>query len=363
MGCSSCFPTSDFIKIKEIRSNFFHKYIIRNVETKEEYAYKMININTDSKKKKKILNDAQILKNINHPNIILLKSVYYSKDKRFLNIITEYADDGNLQQKFDEKKEKKEYFEERTLLNWFMQICLALKYIHNKSILHRNIKPSNIFLMKKGSDNIAKLGDFGIAKNLGPLNYTRTRIETHQYSAPEMLEEKDYNFKVDIWSLGATFYQLIILDYPFEGKTNEEKQENIKKGNKKEIPKECKIDREFIDIVNQMLSLRPDERPTAEDILKKAIIKNRIQGYLKGNKFDLKNSKSIIEKYENENKDSNEEIRINVFEEIDDDILDLEKIKENIEKKNNKAMYDYHKQMILMSTELTRRSNSLPIQE
>ena len=244
-----------------------------------------------------------------------------------------------------------------------MQICLALKYIHKKNILHRNIKPSNIFLMKKGSDNIAKLGDFGIAKNLGPLNYTRTRIETHQYSAPEMLEEKDYNFKVDIWSLGATFYQLIILDYPFEGKTNEEKQENIKKGNKKEIPKECKIDREFIDIINQMLSLRPDERPTAEDILKKAIIKNRIQGYLKGNKFDLKNSKSIIEKYENENKDSNEEIRINVFEEIDDDILDLEKIKENIEKKNNKAIYDYHKQMILMSTELTRRSNSLPIQE
>ena len=65
-----------------------------------------------------------------------------------------------------------------------------------------------------------------------------------------------------------------------------------------------------------MLSLRPDERPTAEDILKKAIIKNRIQGYLNGNEFDLKNSKSIIEKYENENKDSNEEIRINVFEEI-----------------------------------------------
>ena len=180
-----------------------------------------------------------------------------------------------------------------------------------------------------------------------------------------MLEEKDYNFKVDIWSLGATFYQLIILDYPFEGKTNEEKQENIKKGNKKEIPKECKIDREFIDIINQMLSLRPDERPTAEDILKKAIIKTRIQGYLNGNKFDLKNSKMIINKYENENKDkdSKKEIRINVFEEIDDDLLDLEKIKEKIEQKNNKAIYDYHKQMILMSTELPRRSNSLPIQE
>ena len=238
MGCSG--STNKYKKIKEIgdKSNIYHSYLIRSIETKEEYTYKMINVIANKKDKKNILNEIQILKKFKHPNIIQLKSAYYSSDKNYLNIITEYADGGDLQMKYNEHKDKNEYFKEETLLNWFMQICLALKYLHKKNIIHRDIKPSNILLMKQDSEDFAKLGDFGLAKILdSPLKYTKTLIDTPQYGAQEILEKKPYSFKVDIWSLGLIFYQLVILDYPFEGITNEEMQNNIIKGKKKKYLK------------------------------------------------------------------------------------------------------------------------------
>ena len=367
MGCSG--STNKYKKIKEIgdKSNIYHSYLIRSIETKEEYTYKMINVIANKKDKKNILNEIQILKKFRHPNIIQLKSAYYSPDKNYLNIITEYADGGDLQIKYDEQKQKKEYFKEETLLNWFMQICLALKYLHKKNIIHRDIKPSNILLMKQDSEDFAKLGDFGLAKILdSPLKYTKTLIDTPQYGAPEILEKKPYSFKVDIWSLGLIFYQLVILDYPFEGITNEEMQNNIIKGKKKEIPKDCNnFDPKFIELLNEMLSLRPDERPTAEEILKKPILNIRMIGYLNENEFDIKKSNLFIEQYKKnkDNNDSNEEIRVNVFDEFDDEIkINEESIKKAEEKRLKRIGYDFNRQMTYID-EIIKKINTFPKEE
>ena len=204
-----------FKKVKTIGKedpNICHNFLIRSDITKEEYAYKRIVIGAMNKKEKEeILNNINTLKTIDHPNIISLKDAYYSPNKKYLYVISEYADSGDLQMKLDEQKEKKECFDNDLLLNWFMQICFALNYIHKKNILHRNIKPSNIFLMKLNEDNFAKLGDFGIAKILNSsLRYTKTLINTSpRYLSPEILQKKEYSFKTDIWSLGVTFYELI----------------------------------------------------------------------------------------------------------------------------------------------------------
>ena len=108
MGCSSSINKSKYKKVKEIgdRTNIYNSYLIRSIETKEEYTYKMINVIAITKDKDNILNDIKILKNISHPNIIQLKSAYYSSDKNYINVITEYADGGDLQIKFDEQRKK-----------------------------------------------------------------------------------------------------------------------------------------------------------------------------------------------------------------------------------------------------------------
>ena len=248
-----------------------------------------------------------------------------------------------------------------------MQICLALKYLHKKNILHRDIKPSNILLMKEESEDFAKLGDFGLAKILdSPFKHTSTLIDTPQYGAPEIIEKKSYSFKVDIWSLGVIFYQLVILDYPFEGCTNEEKQKNILVGKKKEIPKDCNFDPKFIELLNEMLSLKPEERPTAEEILEKPIIKIRMKCYLDENGFDVKKSNLFIEQYEqNDNNNNNEEIRVNVFDEFEDDDkneTNEEVIKKAEEKRFKRIRYDFNRQMTYID-EVIRKSNTFPKKE
>ena len=248
-----------------------------------------------------------------------------------------------------------------------MQICLALSFLHSKNIMHRDIRPSNIFLMK---ENFAKLGYFGVAKSLtSGLKYTQTRVSMLQYSAPEIINKQKYTNKTDIWSLGITFYQLITLNYPFEGKTDEEIENNIKDGRIKERPKDCPIDPQFIEIIYEMLSVKDDERPSAEEILDKALVKNRMEAYLTGKGFDSLKAFQVITKYE---EDENKIIRNNnifvIEDENEDEYNNLDRkdiynsdnmINNNEEKRNKKANYDLLRQMAMMSMKI-KKCNTLP---
>ena len=352
-----------FIIVKKIgNNNICHSYLIRSTETKDEYAYKKIDISdANDESVKRIKNDVEILKTLNHPNVILFINSLFSEDKKTLFLFTEYADDGNLQMKLDEYRKKKENFDQGTLLNWLMQISLALKYIHEKNILHRDIKPSNIFLIK----NIAKLGDFGVAKVLNSkLKHAKTIVATPQYLAPEIINKQKYSYKADIWSLGVTFYQLMHLTYPFEGKTDEEIQKNIVAGKRKELSNPYSYDSKLVELINKMLSMRPEERPSAEEILDYTIISPRMYSYLKENDYDQLQAKKTIKNYEDEIAKANEnkkERKIKVIE--DDEMKELIKhdnLEINEEKRRQKAIYDLNRQMTLMEDELIRKSNTLP---
>ena len=87
---------------------------------------------------------------------------------------------------------------EDTILEWFVQICFALKHVHERKVLHRDLKTQNIFLMASGQ---IKLGDFGIARVLDATkDYAKTMVGTPYYLSPEIIEDRPYNFKSDVWS-------------------------------------------------------------------------------------------------------------------------------------------------------------------
>ena len=355
MGCDICdeIEVENYKVVKEIDKNqndLTRSYLLRSPTNVNEYVYKSINVIALKKEEKNTMfNEINILKNINHPNVIEIKNDYYSKDNKFINIITEYAEEGNLLQKFEEQKKKNQYFEENELLDWFIQILLALKYIHEKNILHRNINPSNIFLMK----DMAKLGNFGVATALSPtINYSKTLVTAPQYLAPEVYKNSKYTYEADIWALGVTFYQLIILDYPFEGSSLEEIQKNIKTGNKKPVPKDCKIDEKFIKIINEMMLNSPDKRITLPKILEESIIKSRIQCYLIQQKFSQIEAQKTIKEFENEEKEKKrtvpvvqEEEKENEKEETETEEQKKLKEKEMQERKDKKAKYDLYRHM------------------
>ena len=88
-------------------------------------------------------------------------------------------------------------------------MCLALKHVHDRKIIHRDIKSQNVFLM---NDNTIKMGDFGIARVLSSTKEkAKTVVGTPYYLSPEIIENKPYSFKSDIWSLGVLLYELCAL--------------------------------------------------------------------------------------------------------------------------------------------------------
>ena len=95
---------------------------------------------------------------------------------------------------------------------FFIQISLGLAYIHSKNILHRDLKPMNIFLKK---NNLIKIGDLGVAKMLQTNTKAITYIGTPYYLSPEVCEGKPYNSKSDVWALGCILYELCTFKKPF----------------------------------------------------------------------------------------------------------------------------------------------------
>lgn len=103
------------------------------------------------------------------------------------------------------------------MIDWFTQICLAIKHVHDRKIVHRDLKSHNIFITKEG---LIKLGDFGIAR---PLHLTaekvKTIVGTPYYMSPEICNNQEYSFKTDIWSLGVILYEMCTLKQPFDAGT------------------------------------------------------------------------------------------------------------------------------------------------
>jgi NIMA (never in mitosis gene a)-related kinase len=196
--------------------SFGTAYLVECQSDKRYAVIKQIDIqNMDENERRETLREAKILEVLQHPNIVRFREVYKTK-KGKLCIVMDYADGGDLQGRIKDKYKQKErtggqlqYWGEDHVLNWFTQICLALKHVHDRKILHRDLKSQNIFLTK---NNMIKLGDFGIARVLSETkSKAKTVVGTPYYLSPEIIQSKPYSFKSDIWSLGVLLYEMCAL--------------------------------------------------------------------------------------------------------------------------------------------------------
>ena len=217
------------------------------------------------KEKSETQKEAQILQKLDHPNIIKCKEFFISqKPTLTLNIVTEYADGGDLSLTI-KKQPKKEFIPESTILDYFTQICLSIKHIHDKHIIHRDLKSQNIFLTKGG---LVKLGDFGIAKCLQhTYQNAKTMIGTPYYLSPEIVQGKPYSFKSDIWSLGVMLYEMMALKMPFDATNLPMLSLKIMKG--QYAPLSTRYTEDLRKLVKDLLCTNPANRPSVKEILRK----------------------------------------------------------------------------------------------
>ena len=124
----------------------------------------------------------------------------------------EYCENGDVGKFL--KKQMNRPLTEAKIWKFFIEMSLGLHYLHSFKILHRDIKTINMFL---GKDDKVKIGDLGVAKLLNQTNnMAHTVVGTPYYLSPELCEEKPYNHKSDIWSLGCVLYELCTFRHPFE---------------------------------------------------------------------------------------------------------------------------------------------------
>lgn len=236
--------------------------------------------------KKETLDEAKIMENLSHPNIIHFREVYKTKRGK-LCIVMDYADGGDLQKYL---KETKKYLKEEQILNWFTQICLAIKHVHDRKILHRDLKSQNIFLTK--SDFI-KLGDFGIARVLGHTkDVAKTVVGTPYYLSPEIIENRPYSFASDIWSLGVLLYEMCCLRPPFDAGSLHELASKILKGKYSAIPSFYSENMTLL--INTLLKVNPKDRPNINQILKFPLLSDRVASFLDEDTFKDEFSHTII---------------------------------------------------------------------
>ena len=302
----------------------------------------------DQKEKDDVLNESNILAKLDHPNIIKFYDVFESKKpKHMINIVTEYADGGDLSEKIKERKNKNNNFTESEILDYFTQICLAIRHIHKKKIIHRDLKSGNIFLMKNG---FVKLGDFGIAKGFQKtMDKAKTMVGTPYYLSPEILENKPYDSKSDIWALGVLLYEMMTFKMPFNANSLPMLSVKIMRGNY--IPPPTIYTKDLRELVAKCLTLTLDAkmRPTIDEILKTPLIQNRIRSFLDEVQYNKEFSKTITKKYKEKEKTviKVKEIKGLNVEVFEPSIISGNPINNlNIKKNNNsnKKIVDYFKQ-------------------
>ena len=159
------------------------------------------------------------------------------------------------------------------MLNWFIQVTMAVKHIHGRNILHRDLKSQNVFLTSQG---IVKLGDFGIAKVLtNTTDFCNTMVGTPYNMSPELCEDKPYNKKSDVWSLGCLLYEMCSLKHAFNGKSLPALILKIMRGRYPPIPD---IYSDHLQkLVKALLSTKPTNRPMVSEILALPFIKQCIK--------------------------------------------------------------------------------------
>ena len=268
---------SDFEILQPLgRGSFANVIKVCSLINHRIYAMKILdlenNVNVSQEDKEKYYNnEIELITKLNHQNIVKYYKSFTENNKIY--IIMEYFDNGDLESyikalKFD--KGKNENKNKAEIWNIFYQCMAGLNYLHSMGVIHRDIKPQNIFMTK---NKIIKIGDFGVSAKFKDkqilkkiISLKNTIVGTYEFMAPEVFK-KDYNEKSDIYSMGCVFYQILFLK-PYQKKSF--KYENNKPIQRLESgPISSISDINFKEILTQMLEQDAEKRPDSKTILEK----------------------------------------------------------------------------------------------
>ncbi|KAL0216147.1 hypothetical protein P9112_008331 [Eukaryota sp. TZLM1-RC] len=255
------------------KGSFGAAILVRHRQTNKPFIIKEINVSQLSRKEKaEALTEIRVLSQLNHPHIVTYRESFIAEGK--LCIVMDFAEKGDLYNHIQQRRGL--HFKEDQIWDWFTQLCLSIKHVHDRKILHRDIKTQNVFLTQ---DNSVQLGDFGIARVLkSTMECAKTAIGTPYYLSPEICEDKPYNNKSDIWSLGCVLYEMTTLRHAFDANNMKGLVLKILRGVYPPIPSHYSND--LRNLIKMMFCRDPKQRPSINAILRLPLMQTKVQKLL-----------------------------------------------------------------------------------
>jgi serine/threonine protein kinase len=210
-----------------------------------------------------ISNEVICMRECNSPFIVHLHGAEKGEHGEDL-LLMEYVDCGNLRQEILRRRAIAHAFTETEVAFIFLQLCMAVDHLHQRNILHHDLKPENIMLSSTG---VIKLGDFGFARKYTEPVCNRvasTGCGTPYYLSPEALRGERYSLKSEMWSIGVILYELMALTGPFVAINRIDLRHKVHEGNYPPLP--AAYSSELRDVCQRLLSQEPDRRPSTREL-------------------------------------------------------------------------------------------------
>ncbi|XP_034639484.1 serine/threonine-protein kinase ULK3 isoform X1 [Trachemys scripta elegans] len=205
-----------------------------------------------------LLTEIEILKTIRHPHIVELKDFQWDSDNIYL--IMEFCAGGDLSHFIRTRK----ILPEKVARLFLQQMACALKFLHDRNISHLDLKPQNILLSSVENPHL-KLADFGFAQYMSPWDEKHVLRGSPLYMAPEMVCQRQYDARVDLWSVGVILYEALFGRPPFFSKSFAELEEKIRSNRVIELPSRPRLSQECRDLLQRLLERDPLQRISFEE--------------------------------------------------------------------------------------------------
>ncbi|KJE88970.1 AUR protein kinase [Capsaspora owczarzaki ATCC 30864] len=237
------------------RGKFGNVYLAREKSSKYIVALKVLYKNQLQRigVEHQLRREVEIQSHLRHPNI--LRMYGYFHDEKRVYLILEYAPRGEL---FKELRKEQRFSEPRTA-SYILQLARALKYCHGKNVIHRDIKPENVLLGLRGD---LKIADFGWSVHTS--NRRDTLCGTLDYLPPEMVDRGDYDYRVDLWSLGVLCYEFLVGSPPFYAEDEPSTYLRIRRG---DLVFPSTVSAGARDFMSKLMRLNPSERMPLEQAM------------------------------------------------------------------------------------------------
>ena len=250
---TATFQIKDYVVFKKRigKGGFSNIYKAFDKKNQRMVAIKEICLDTLNKYKESIKRETKIMKNLNHPNIVKLYDTIIDDTTDNIYLVLEYFGRGDFS-KFLKKRPLKEKYAKKYL----KQLASGLKYLLENKIIHRDLKPQNILVTNLGD---IKITDFGFARYFDNDMVIQTICGSPLYMAPEIMKNKKYDLKSDLWSVGIILYEMLVGQAPFRAKNIFELMRHIEKNDVK-IPRDSNISEDCKDLLLKLLKKNPEER-------------------------------------------------------------------------------------------------------